>query len=157
MTPPGRLRPTRVSDLDFVVGTENDPDTAPWVTQWPRARHRRTIESDVDEHWIVEDPDGTPVGYVILQQAHADRVELRRIAIGVRGHGYGRAAMRAVKRLVFEERDATELWLDVLDTNERALGLYQSEGFVKTGERSSEEACGVPGGIAWLMEVRAPE
>jgi len=152
-----RLRPTRPDDLDFVLALENEPDTAPWVSQWSRSEHEATIANEVDEHWVAEDPDGDPVGYVILQQAHASRVELRRIAIAVKGGGFGRATLRAVKRLVFAERGAAELWLDVLDTNHRALALYESEGFVKTGERTSEEACGVPGGVAWLVEVRAPE
>lgn len=45
--------------------------------------------------------------------------------------GYGRQALRMVKRRSFEEADAHRLWLDVMDNNHRARHLYRSEGFVE--------------------------
>ena len=38
-----------------------------------------------------------------------------------------------MKRFAFEEREAHRLWLDVLEDNQRARGLYLSEGFIEEG------------------------
>ena len=47
--------------------------------------------------------------------------------------GYGRAIVRAVKELAFEELRAHRLWLDVKEHNARARALYRSEGFAEEG------------------------
>ena len=90
---------------------------------------------------------------MILQQIRSRRVELRRIAIGEKGHGYGRLALREAKRVAFEEWGAAVLWLDVFDFNTRAKALYEAEGWVTVGARPAAEACGVEEGTALLMEV----
>lgn len=83
-------------------------------------------------HLIAERTEtGQPVGYVILAglaQPH-DSIELMRITLAVKGKGYGRAILRQVKQWAFADRKANRLWLDVKETNERALHLYLSEGF----------------------------
>jgi RimJ/RimL family protein N-acetyltransferase len=60
-------------------------------------------------------------------------VEFRRLVITNKGHGFGRAAVRFVKQLAFEQYHAHRLWLDVRAHNRRAQQLYQSEGFVLEG------------------------
>ena len=60
-------------------------------------------------------------------------LELRRIAINEKGHGFGREAIQLLKRLCFEELKFHRLWLDVYDDNKRAYNLYESEGFIKEG------------------------
>ena len=48
--------------------------------------------------------------------------------------GYGREAIRLVKKLCFEELSLHRLWLDVFTTNVNAIRLYESEGFQYEGE-----------------------
>lgn len=76
--------------------------------------------------------DGEAVGYVILANLHKS-VELRRIVVAEKGRGYGRAAVRQIKRLVFEELGAPRPWLDVKENNSRARHIYTSEGFTIEG------------------------
>jgi diamine N-acetyltransferase len=147
------FRPTTPGDLDFVLATEADPETSPFIAHWTREEHQAAIDSVDDAHWIWED-SGDPAGYMILQQVRSERVELRRIAISRKGHGYGRLALQEAKRVVLEEWGAAVFWLDVFDFNARARRLYESEGWVVVGSRPSAEACGVEGGTALLMELR---
>ena len=130
-----RLRPTREADLSFVLGLEADPETAPFLHPWP-----------------VEEVQ--PVGFVILRAVDTDVVELKRIAISGEGKGYGRHALKLVKRTVFDDWGARRLWLDVYDFNARARSLYQAEGFVAETTRPASEACG-PGaeGTAIIMAL----
>jgi RimJ/RimL family protein N-acetyltransferase len=60
-------------------------------------------------------------------------IEFRRIAVVDRGKGYGREALRLVKKICFEKLKAHRLWLDVRFNNHRAQRLYKSEGFVEEG------------------------
>jgi RimJ/RimL family protein N-acetyltransferase len=60
-------------------------------------------------------------------------VEFKRIVIKEKGNGFGRAAVRFIKKYVFEELGFNRLWLEVLENNERAYQLYKSEGFVDEG------------------------
>jgi RimJ/RimL family protein N-acetyltransferase len=55
------------------------------------------------------------------------------VVVAEKGVGYGRAAVRAVARLAFEELRAHRLWLDVKAQNARARRLYESEGFMTEG------------------------
>jgi mannose-6-phosphate isomerase-like protein (cupin superfamily) len=60
-------------------------------------------------------------------------VEFRRLVITDKGCGFGRAAVKLVKKLAFEKMQAHRLWLDVKTQNCRARRLYESEGFVVEG------------------------
>jgi diamine N-acetyltransferase len=130
------LRPTTLTDLDFVLAAESAPDNCPFVLQWPREQHLAAINSPGVAHRILEDKvTGQAVGYFILMglgEPHRS-IEFRRLVVTQKGCGYGRAAVRAIKRLAFEELNAYRLWLDVKEFNARARQLYESEGFTTEG------------------------
>lgn len=149
-TPPG-LRPTTEFDLDWVVRVEHDPANADFITTWPRARHSALLREPHSRHFVVVDAAGERLGYVILRGIGEPDgcVELLRIVIAEPGRGVGRAVLRLVKQMVFEELDAHRLWLDVVTTNERARALYRSEGFVEEGVL--REAARRPSGFVSLV------
>lgn len=126
------LRPTTEADLPFVYGLEHAADNSPYLLPWPIERHQKALADPDIRHWIAEHTKtGQPVGYVILAglaQSH-DSIELMRITLAVKGKGYGREILRQIKQWAFTDQRANRLWLDVKETNERALHLYQSEGF----------------------------
>ncbi len=130
-----RLRPTTEDDLDFVLATERHEENVPFVGQWSRERHRDVLSNDDVAHLIVETATGQPVGYLILAGlASPDRsIEFKRITIAEKGNGFGREALRLVKRLAFGRFAAHRLWLDVRDGNDRARRLYESEDFLHEG------------------------
>jgi RimJ/RimL family protein N-acetyltransferase len=131
-----QIRPTQVDDLAFVLQAEHDPANASFVEQWSPDRHAAALSDSDFAHRIVERrSDGQPIGYIILagvKNPHQS-LEFRRLLITDKGHGYGRAAVRVVKQLAFEQYRVHRLWLDVRAHNRRAQQLYQSEGFVIEG------------------------
>lgn len=132
------MRRTREEDLDFVLRAESDTENRRFVWQWTRAEHAAALASEDIAHFIIETvADEQPAGYAILaglaNPYMSVSVELKRIVVTEKGNGYGREALRLLKRLAFEELGAHRLWLDVVDHNLRAQALYVSEGFVKEG------------------------
>ena len=132
-----RLRPTMQSDLDFVLSLEQDPDNLPFITPWERTQHEAAIRFPDFRHFIVE--AGTELdaaGFVILIGCRSQNqsLELKRMVVGAKGRGTGRATLRVVKKVAFDDLGAHRLWLDVKKRNERARALYAGEGFVVEGE-----------------------
>ncbi len=131
-----RLRPTMLSDLDFVLSVEEDPACRPTITPWERTQHEGAVRFPDFRHFIVEAGVGTQaVGFVILQgcRSRHKSVELKRMVIRTQGQGLGRACLRQLKRMAFRDLHAHRFWLDVKAYNTRAKALYDSEGFVEEG------------------------
>ena len=129
------LRRTDQNDIPFVHAVESSPDNRPFIKQWPPERHLATCRTPGEAHLCIVKPGGDPVGYVILSDLESPNasVQLRRIAVRDKGRGYGREAVRLIKRFAFERAGAHRLWLEVRDHNVRAKLLYDSEGFVTEG------------------------
>jgi RimJ/RimL family protein N-acetyltransferase len=147
-----RLRPTMQSDLDFVLSLEQDPANLPFITPWERTQHEAAIRFPDFRHFIVEaGPDLDAAGFVILigcrSQHHS--LELKRMVMQAQGQGHGRAALRVVKKVAFDDLGAHRLWLDVKQRNVRAQALYESEGFVQEG--LLRESVRVPGGFESMI------
>jgi RimJ/RimL family protein N-acetyltransferase len=158
-----RLRPTMLSDLDWVVSVERDGANLPFITPWERPQHEGAIRFPDSRHFILEEwnpsPASTPAvprgdaaalgsgpaggladgleraGFVILQGCRNPNgsVELKRLVLQSKGRGLGRAAVRQLKALAFTQLKAHRFWLDVKALNTRAYKLYESEGFVEEG------------------------
>ena len=131
-----RLRPTMLSDLDYVQTVETDAHNLPFITPWERTQHEGAARFPDFRHFIVEaGDDWARAGFVILQGCRNQHrsVELKRIVLQPKGHGLGRACVRLLKRMAFRDLHAHRFWLDVKLLNVRALALYASEGFVDEG------------------------
>jgi RimJ/RimL family protein N-acetyltransferase len=130
-----KLRPTTHDDLDFVLNAERDPDNRPWIIPWTRAQHESAFGNSELRHILLADDQLGRMGFVILgglQSPHG-AIEFRRVVVVAKGRGIGRAAIRLVQALAFDELNAHRLWLDVKATNARARSLYDSAGFVVEG------------------------
>ncbi|WP_428508245.1 GNAT family N-acetyltransferase [Roseateles sp.] len=130
------LRPTMLSDLDYVVSIEQDGANRPFITPWERVQHEGALRFPDSRHFIIEaGPEATRAGFVILQGCRNPHgsVELKRIVLGPKGAGLGRRSVRLLKALAFSQLKAHRFWLDVKALNTRALKLYASEGFVEEG------------------------
>ncbi|MFO1270285.1 MAG: GNAT family protein [Rubrivivax sp.] len=131
-----RLRPTMLSDLDFVTSVEHDARNLPFITPWERTQHEGAVRFPDFRHFVVEaGADYARTGFVILQGCRNPHrsVELKRIVLESKGHGLGRACVRMLKGMAFRDLKAHRFWLDVKSLNTRALALYASEGFVEEG------------------------
>ena len=130
-----RLRPSMLSDLDWVAGVEQDRVNRPFITPWDRTQHEGAIRFPDCRHFVVEDGQQQRIGFVILQGCRNPQgsVELKRLVLQRKGEGLGRACVRLLKQLAFTQLRAHRFWLDVKQLNQRALVLYASEGFVEEG------------------------
>jgi RimJ/RimL family protein N-acetyltransferase len=161
-----RLRPTLLSDLDFVVAVERDPANLPFITPWDRTQHEGAVRIPDFRHFVVELPAegggggvAEPVGFVILQGCRNPQhaVELKRIVLKRHGQGLGRACLRLLADLAFSDLRAHRFWLDVKSHNVRALALYRSEGFVEEGRlREAVRWSGPPRDAATMPAGRDP-
>lgn len=130
------LRPTMLSDLDYVISVENDAQNLPFITPWERTQHEGAVRIPDFRHFIVESgPEYEPAGFVILQGCRSANksVELKRIVLQPKGLGLGRASVRLLKLMAFRDLGAHRFWLDVKQLNTRAQRLYLTEGFVEEG------------------------
>jgi len=130
------LRPTMLSDLDFVITVETDARNLPFITPWERTQHEGAVRFPDFRHFIIEVGEGFERGgFVILQGCRNQHrsVELKRIVLQPKGLGLGRACVRLLKAMAFRDLHAHRFWLDVKGLNTRAQALYASEGFVEEG------------------------
>ncbi|HEX8249040.1 MAG TPA: GNAT family protein [Pyrinomonadaceae bacterium] len=129
-----RLRPTTEKDLPFVVRIESEAAATRFVSSQTRGEHEDYLADSNVRHLIIENEE-KPIGYVILLGLNDanENVEFRRVVIAEKGKGYGRQAVRLIKKIAFAELNAHRLWLDVKDFNTRARRLYETEGFVAEG------------------------
>jgi diamine N-acetyltransferase len=131
-----RLRPTMLSDLDYVISVENDEQNQPFITPWERTQHEGAVRFPDFRHFIIEaGPAYERAGFVILQGCRNPHgsVELKRIVLQPKGRGLGRACVRLLKQMAFRDLHAHRFWLDVKTLNTRAFALYESEGFIEEG------------------------
>ncbi len=150
---PLRLRPTMLSDLDFVLSVEQDAQNLPFITPWERIQHEGAVRFPDFRHFIVEaGADYHSAGFVILQGCRNPHhsVELKRIVLQTKGEGLGRASVRLLVQMAFRDLGAHRFWLDVKARNTRAQALYRSEGFVEVG-RLRESVTTADGGYDSLI------
>jgi RimJ/RimL family protein N-acetyltransferase len=125
---------TRLDYLDLIISIEKA--NSEFVFVWPKERHVEAI-SRVDELHIsvINSVGGELVGYIILAGIGGEDqvLEFRRMVMADKGKGYGRKSVRFIKEYCFQVLKYHRLWLDVYTDNERAIGLYRSEGFVQEG------------------------
>jgi RimJ/RimL family protein N-acetyltransferase len=131
-----RLRPTLLDDLDYVLTLERAPENLPYITPWERTQHEAAVRFPDFRHFIIEaGDDWAQSGFVILiglRSPHKN-IELKRIVVSNKGQGIGRACVRRVARMAFEDFGAHRLWLDVKSNNARAKHVYETEGFTQEG------------------------
>ncbi|GJD35133.1 GNAT family N-acetyltransferase [Methylobacterium aerolatum] len=127
-----------------VVRWRNEPEIARWFLTkhvFTAEGHLRWLEqaqqSGTDFNWVIEGPDGAPLGTIGLYDVdwQAGRAEIGRILVGemsARGLGHARQAVEAI---LSAARDAglREVHLVVKDENIGASKLYRSVGFTVSG------------------------
>ena len=130
-----KLRKAKADDLDFIAQLENRPEYLDMIYRWPREQHLASLEDPNLRYLIGEEEGAAACGFAILRGLTLPEraIELKRVAVATPGQGQGRALLRAVVRLVFDELGAHRLWLDVYADNARARAAYRGLGFVEEG------------------------
>ena len=128
------LRPTRPSDVDFVLAAERDPEANARITVREREEHLAAIAWSESDHLLILE-NGEPAGFALLFGVGGGNrsIEIRTIVVTRPGAGIGRAALRLIVDRAFDEHGAHRVWLDVIDHNERARRAYAAVGFRDEG------------------------
>ncbi|WP_299003773.1 GNAT family N-acetyltransferase [uncultured Shewanella sp.] len=122
---------TQISDLDFVIETEQLFDNKAYISQWTRGEHINTIERNDREHWLIASSvTGEKLGYLIsfdLTQQNCGTY-IKRIALNNKGQGIGRKAIALFLQHTFLSM-SPYVWLCVYPENIRGQRCYQALGF----------------------------
>lgn len=134
------LVPMSFAHTAHVVRWRNDPDISQWFLeqrQFDPASHEawltRTLASQKDINWIIEDNGGAAIGALGLYDIDwvEKRAEFGRFVIGAheaRGKGFAKDALRAL--LVAASGAGLRLvYLYVKHNNVSAVSLYKTLGF----------------------------
>ena len=118
-----QLRLATLDDLEALVDLEaltfpEDP--------WTPFMLADELMSPASRYWIAADESGAPIGY--------GGVMTIGVAPQARGRGVGRAILDALLDWA-RQAGAAEIFLDVRPSNEGAIALYNSRGFVEIGRR----------------------
>lgn len=129
------LRKTSMDDLNYVIQTEQDPESKNFILLWSREQHVEALNNKDFSHLIIEDNERNQLGYVIILGTLNPNscFEILRINLSVRDKGYGKKAMNLIMGYLFNNLKAHRVWLDVRERNQRAIHLYKSLGFKVEG------------------------
>ncbi|MEW2132503.1 GNAT family N-acetyltransferase [Streptomyces sp. NPDC005435] len=140
MTQP-RIRPARPGDEDALALLDRRTwSTLHAVQPAPRPPYPPFFDAaHLPQDHLVAELDGRAVGYVrvgpptpLAVNAHVLQIRGLAVAGEARGHGVGRALVRAAAELA-RARGARRLTLRVLGHNTPARRLYEAEGFTVEG------------------------
>ena len=141
-----RLRKPEPSDVDALFAQKNDPEVASMLGGFTKGYTRADLARWVDAHaqakdealYVIADADDRCLGHVGLYKIdHRIRSAEFAILVGDRkawGSGIGRACTSFMLGFGFEDLQLHRIYLEVLETNERARRLYESLGFVHEGK-----------------------
>ena len=121
-------------DIDKIIKFEIS--NKQFVHQYSKDKHLELLKNNDCLHLSIRHLDNDVlVGHLILfgLDNHNKVLEFRRITINEKGLGFGREAIQLLKKLCFEKIRFHRLWFDVYDDNDKAIRLYESEGFIKEG------------------------
>jgi aminoglycoside 6'-N-acetyltransferase len=138
------LRPATDDDLDLLAGWLADPEVYRWWEGRPLSRDevadmytgRRRPEV---EPFVIE-AEGVPVGYLQCwkETETSGGIDLFLIP-EARDRGLGPDAARAASRFLIDERGWTEVTVDPVVDNVRAIRAFERAGFSPVGEELDDE------------------
>ena len=131
-----KLLLTQKNDIYKIMSMETHNENKPYVTPYSYQRHGQVISSNDEMHASIWDKATDDLlGFVILAGLENPNkvLECRRMVINKKGQGFGHETIQLIKKYCFETLEYHKLWLDALEGNQRAIHLYETEGFKKEG------------------------
>ena len=138
------LRPATDGDLDLLAGWLADPEVYRWWEGRPLSREevadmytgRRRPEV---EPFVIE-VDGVPVGYLQCWQGTEKAGGIDMFLVPeARGRGLGPDAARAASSFLLDQRGWTEVTVDPVVDNLRAIRAFERAGFSAEDEELDDE------------------
>lgn len=138
------LRPATDDDLDLFVGWLADPEVYRWWEGRPLSREEvadvYTGRKRPEVEPFVIEADGVPVGYLQIWQGTERSGGIDMFLVpGARGRGLGPDAARAASSFLLDQRGWTEVTVDPVVDNLRAIRAFERAGFSPKSEELDEE------------------
>jgi aminoglycoside 6'-N-acetyltransferase len=138
------LRPATDDDLDLLVGWLADPEVYRWWEGRPLSREevadvytgRRRPEV---EPFVIE-ADGMPIGYLQIWQGTERSGGIDMFLVpGARGRRLGPDAARTASSFLLDQRGWTEVTVDPVVDNLRAIRAFERAGFSRESEELDKD------------------
>lgn len=144
------MRPVRPGDLPALLRIEREAFPIPWSERAFRLVMRRDPGAV-----LVAERSGRVAGYAALWVS-ADEAELADLAVAPehRRRGVGRTLLRACLREA-AARGASEIFLQVRESNGPARSLYREAGFREAGRRTGYYRAPAEDALVFMREIRA--
>lgn len=137
------LRSVERKDLPKIASLRNSVETWPHltdpipVTEKDQEAWFSSISLRSGRFWAIAcNKEHDFIGLARMDQHDAQNRSLRigvDVEVALRGLGFGTKTYRTLFTYVFDELNIHRLWLQVLETNERGIHLYDRLGFKKEG------------------------
>jgi ribosomal-protein-alanine N-acetyltransferase len=125
------VRPMEAGDVERVVAIE----AASFSTAWKPDTFRGLLGRPGAELWVLDEPEDGVIGYSVLW-CILEQGELANLAIADGHRGRGLGAFLLDKTLALGRKRGVEVvYLEVRESNEPAIGLYNRFGFAQIGVR----------------------
>lgn len=129
--PDCRIRRMQLSDLDEVMVIEESTFARPW----PRSSYEHELTANPTARYLVAEVNGHVAGFagawLIIDESHITNIAVEE---SQRGQGIGRRLTAALLQYV-SNLGAAYVTLEVRQSNQPAISLYTSLGFITVGRR----------------------
>jgi ribosomal-protein-alanine N-acetyltransferase len=146
------LRPASPDDLDPILMIENESYPEPWK----RSHFEKELATNYARFLVLTDDetDSVIIGYIIYW-IQAEGVSLMNVTVNPKwkGLGFAKMLMQAMIRETVRE-EIPKIILEVRESNQAAIRLYEGIGFKKTHERRKFYQ---DGETAWVMEIKTSD
>lgn len=143
------IRPAQLADLDALVDIEQRAQFHPWPTE---VLKRYLLKPNCT--WVLEVQQQV-LAYAVNTLV-ADEAELLMIAVApqAQGKGHGRALLNFLQSYLHSQH-AQRWFLDVRESNRKAIALYESLGFCQAGVRPNyyPSAQGFEDALLYCLEL----
>lgn len=119
-------------DVDFVLSLFARPHVAEQMHGPTRDGFIRALEREDFDVLIIE-RGGNAFGNLVLEHDATWLMTIRALAVWEEGCGAGRYAIAYAKHYAFDALKVHRIFLEVIETNERARRLYERAGFRQEG------------------------
>ena len=141
------IRPMEITDVEYICNIEQQVTPHPW-------RESQFVDSHAKHSCLVLVYEGSVIGYAIYHIVVGE-AEILNIAIdsNFQGKGYGRQLLEHIITVVTQQ--AERFFLEVRASNDTAIQLYESVGFVEVCLRRNyyQMASGSEDAILMAMEL----
>lgn len=144
IAPIGCLRELKARDADLMLEWMNDPDIANVFSKSFKNKTKEDVlefisdsKNSVDSlHFAIVDPNDEYMGTISLKNIDYDNKNAEyAISMRSKAHGTGLSyqATRDIIQVAFEKLNLNRIYLNVRESNSRAIGFYRKFGFIEEG------------------------